>query len=348
MPADAGMVDLFKRELKLCKVTAEETLAVLTQGENYSDYAQGFLTAAQQIGASAFQVSVPAPVTHGGYAANLGKTTIAGNRPVIEALKAADIVIDLMFLLFSEEQNEITDSGTRMLLVVEPLEVLIRMFPDEDLRRRVEVGEALLGNAKKMHITSPSGTDVRYHLGAFPVMTEYGYTDQPGRWDHWPSGFMFTGAYEDGVDGKVVLAPGDIVCAFKRYVQSRVEIDIAKGYVIDVRGEGLDAALIRNYMAKFDDKARAISHIGWGLNQHADWHHMAVGDPHKELGMDALAYYGNVLFSTGPNTELGGENDTPCHLDMPLRGCTLTLDGETIIKDGNVLPADMKADITAQ
>ncbi len=347
MPTDAGMVDLFKRELELCKVTPEETVAVLTQGEGYADYAQSFLAAAQLIGARAYQVNVPAPIAHGGYAANIGKTPIAGNRPVIDALKAADIVIDLMFLLFSDEQNEVTASGTRMLLVIEPLEVLIRMFPNEDLRRRVEIGEHLLGNAKEMHITSPSGTDVRYRLGAFPVMTEYGYTDQPGRWDHWPAGFMFTGAYEDGVDGRVVLAPGDIVCAFKRYVQSPVEIVIEKGLVTDIRGDGLDAALIRNYMAKFDDKARAISHIGWGLNERADWHHMAVADPHKELGMDALAYYGNVLFSTGPNTELGGDNDTPCHLDMPLRGCTLTLDGETIIHDGDVVPPEMKADTGA-
>jgi len=123
------MVALFKRELELCKVTPEETLAVLTQGEGYADYAQGFLAAAQLIGATAYQVNVPAPIAHGGYAANIGKTPIAGNRPVIDALKAADIVIDLMFLLFSDEQNEVTASGTRMLLVIEPLEVLMRMFP---------------------------------------------------------------------------------------------------------------------------------------------------------------------------------------------------------------------------
>ena len=97
-------------------------------------------------------------------------------------------------------------------------------------------------------------------------------------------------------------------------------------------------------MDRFDEKAYAVSHIGWGLNERADWHHMAVADAQKELGMDALAYYGNVLFSTGPNTELGGDNDTPCHLDMPLRGCTLSLDGEVIVKDGEILPADMRAD----
>ena len=70
---------------------------------------------------------------------------------------------------------------------------------------------------------------------------------------------------------------------------------------------------------------------------------MAVADAQQEIGMDALSFYGNVLFSTGPNSELGGTNDTPCHLDMPLRGCTLTLDGEIIVKDGDVVPKEMRA-----
>ncbi|MBX3453721.1 MAG: hypothetical protein KF827_04225, partial [Ferrovibrio sp.] len=51
----------------------------------------------------------------------------------------------------------------------------------------------------------------------------------------------------------------------------------------------------------------------------------------------------NVLFSTGPNTELGGDNDTPCHLDMPLRGCSLFLDGQQVLKDGEVLIPEMRA-----
>jgi 2,5-dihydroxypyridine 5,6-dioxygenase len=344
MATDAAMVSLFKAELELCKVGPGETVAVLSEGDARADYARAFLLAAQQLGATAFQVNLPPRLQSGGFAGNMGKTSLAGNRPAIEALKGADIVIDLMFLLFSEEQLEITNSGTRMLLVMEPIEVLTRMFPNADLRRRVEVGQELLKKAKVMHITSPHGTDVTYRLGAYPVMTEYGYTDTPGRWDHWPSGFMFTGAHDDGVNGTVVLAPGDIVCAFRRFVESPVKFKIERGHVTDILGDGLEAALIRNYMASFNDKrAYAISHIGWGLNERANWHHMAVADPQKEIGMDALAYYGNVLFSTGPNSELGGTNDTPCHLDMPLRGCTLTLDGNVIVKDGEVVPREMRA-----
>lgn len=118
------------------------------------------------------------------------RTSITGNRPAIEALKSSDIVIDLVGLLWSAEQNEITQTGTRMLMVREPLEVLQRTFPRKSLRRRVEAAQEMLAAAEELHITSAAGTDVTYQLGTYPVLTQYGYTDTPGRWDHFAGGFL--------------------------------------------------------------------------------------------------------------------------------------------------------------
>jgi 2,5-dihydroxypyridine 5,6-dioxygenase len=58
--------------------------------------------------------------------------------------------------------------------------------------------------------------------------------------------------------------------------------------------------------------------------------------------MNALAFYGNVLFSLGPNTEVGGTNDTACHLDMPMRNCSLFLDGKPIVEKGRIVPGEMR------
>ena len=57
---------------------------------------------------------------------------------------------------------------------------------------------------------------------------------------------------------------------------------------------------------------------------------------------------GTYCFSTGPNGELGGHNDTHCHLDLPMRGCTLYLDDEPIVKDGEIVPAVVAAVGNAQ
>jgi len=273
---------------------------------------------------------------------NVGMNALAGNRPAIESLKRGDLVIDLVFLLFSRGQLGIQKAGARILFVVEPVDVLARMFPSQELRDRVEAGERRLAGSRELHFTNKTGTDVRYKLGSYLVLTEYGFTDTPGRWDHWPGGFLATSGDDDGVNGQVVMDRGDIIYPFKSYVREPIEFTIREGRIVDLKG-GVEAILLKDYIARFrDPKAYAISHIGWGLNHHAQWtcHATGVGG----IGMDGRAFYGNVLFSTGPNVELGGgTNDTHCHLDPPMRGCTLYLDDELIVKDGEVIPKDMRA-----
>lgn len=338
-------VDLCVKELELCGLHEGETVAVLSQMDERLDYANAFLAASRKLGATAFHVRLPeASTTLLGDAGAwmVGTTPLASNRPAIDALKQADLVIDLMFLLFSREQLEIQAAGTRMLLCVEPIDNLARLFPTRDLRRRVETSEELLAAAKTVRFTNRAGTDVTYQRGTYGTMTEYGYTDEPGRWDHWPAGFLLTGGNDDGVDGKVVVDRGDIIVTpFKKYVEDPVEITIERGQVVDIRG-GVDAELLRDYIAGFDDeKAYGISHIGWGCNEKARW--SGLQNDRRSIGMESRAFYGNVLFSTGPNTELGGANDTPCHIDIPMRNCSFYLDDEPILIDGEFTLDDLKA-----
>jgi len=344
MISPSAFVDLCVKELELCGVHEGETVAVLSQGDERLDYTTAFMAAADRLGAKSFHVRLGEMSTSVGGETGVwtvGTTPLAGNRAAIEALKQADIVIDTIFLLFSKEQMEIQESGTRILLCMEPVDNLARMFPSKDLRRRVEYGEHLLKQAKTLRFTNEYGTDVTYQLGAYPVMTQYGYTDTPGRWDHWPSGFVFTGGADDGVDGKVVIAPGDVLLPFKKYAEDPIEITIEKGRIQDIRGEGIDAALLNDYIEGFnDEKARGISHIGWGLMKEARWSSLATDT--RSIQMETRSFYGNVLFSTGPNQELGGSNDTACHIDIPMRNCSLYLDDEPIVVNGDIVVDEMR------
>jgi 2,5-dihydroxypyridine 5,6-dioxygenase len=60
-------------------------------------------------------------------------------------------------------------------------------------------------------------------------------------------------------------------------------------------------------------------------------------DREATIGMDARAFEGNFLFSFGPNNEAGGTRNTACHIDIPLRRCTVSLDGEVMVREGKVL-----------
>jgi 2,5-dihydroxypyridine 5,6-dioxygenase len=331
-------------ELRLCGIEEGSTVAVLSQGNQRPQYVDAFLQAARVLGATAFHLRLPDDEsTLDGDVGTwmVGETPLAGNRPAIEALKGVDLVIDTVFLLFSREQMEIQESGTRILACIEPIEHLREMFPTRRLRERVEFGGELLGSAEELRFTNEAGTDVTYRLGQYPVITQYGHTDTPGRWDHWPSGFLFTGGTDDGVNGRVVIAPGDIIFPFKTYVQTPIELTIEAGRIEHVGGPGVDAELLRSYMASFDDPdAYGIAHIGWGMLETARWNVLATD--RRGMGMHGRSFYGNVLFSTGPNQELGGPNDTPCHIDVPMRNCSLWLDERPIVVDGDIVVEEMK------
>jgi 2,5-dihydroxypyridine 5,6-dioxygenase len=338
--------DLCRDELELCGIAEGSTIAVLSQGNRKVDYVDAFLAAADQLGATGFNVRLPAvdsSLDGEDGVWEVGDTPLKGNRPAIEALKGVDLVVDTIFLLFSPEQMEIQESGTRVLLCIEPIEHIEAMQPNARLRERVEAGAEMLEKAKTLRFTNEAGSDVTYQLGAYPTMTQYGYTDTPGRWDHWPSGFLFTGGADDGVDGKVVIAPGDIIFPFKSYVQTAIELTIERGKITKIEG-GVDADLLREYMASFNDPdAYGISHIGWGMLETAQWSILA--HDRRGMGMHGRSFYGNVLFSTGPNGELGGPNETLCHVDVPMRNCTLYLDDEPIVVDGEIVIDVLKADV---
>jgi 2,5-dihydroxypyridine 5,6-dioxygenase len=335
-------VNVCREELRLCGVHEGEAVAILSSDDpgELMGHAGAFMQAAKELGALPYHVRVPAKRGKSAATWEVGTTPLTGHDPAMAALKAADIVIDLVFMLFSKEQLEIQASGTRILLAVEPDDVLSRLLPEPQLRERVEHAGELLTNAKTLRVEHDNGTDLLYRLGRYPVITEYGYTDEPGRWDHWPSGFLFTGAYDDGVEGTMVLEPGTITYPFKSYVRTPITLRVEEGRITDLSGE-LDADLMKDYMDQFrDPDGYAISHIGWGLNEKARWSGPSMDT--RGIGQEGRSFYGNVLFATGPNQELGGSNGSPCHLDIPLHGYSLYLDDRQIIDRGDVVVKELQ------
>lgn len=338
--ATPEQVALFRRELQLCEVGRGQTVAVLWEGDQLCDYAEASLEAASQLGAAVKAVHLanaeaPDPNER---LRRIGRNALSRDPVALAACCQADMVVDHMLLLFSPEQLAIQAAGARILLVVEPMEVLERLFPTAGLRRRVEAAERRLVAARALRFVNDAGTDVIYRIDGSRVLTEYGYSATPGRWDHWPGGFLATVALPNGVSGRVVMEVGDILYPLKELVSERIEFVIRDGQVQDIAG-GAQAKMLRRLMDDYaDPRAYAVSHIGWGLNQACRWDPALPG-----IGMDGRAHHGNVLFSLGPDTEFGGTNDTLCHLDMPMRDCTLWLDDELIVEAGDVVPSDMRA-----
>jgi 2,5-dihydroxypyridine 5,6-dioxygenase len=340
MISDIEMINAWNAVLTLSRLEPGQTVTILTSAASHPQTLRTAGIAAAALGAVVTRVDLP-PV-NGDKAlsrdslAYLGDTALTGNRAAIAALKASDIVLDLMTLLFSPEQHDILKAGAKILLAVEPPEILARMVPTAADRTRVKAAAERLRGAKEMHIVSGAGTDLRCALGEFPAVSEYGFVDEPGRWDHWPSGFVLTWPNEGQSNGRIVLDRGDILLPQKSYVVEPVQLTIVNGYCTAIEG-GVDADLLADYMASFNDlEAYALSHIGWGLQPRARWSALALYDREATIGMDARAYEGNFLCSLGPNNEAGGSRTTACHIDIPIRHCTVRLDGDEVVIRGKV------------
>jgi 2,5-dihydroxypyridine 5,6-dioxygenase len=339
--SDYQLIEAWKTVLTLSRLEPGQTVTLLTGAATHPQTLACALIATQSMGAIVNRLDLP-PV-NGEKAlsrdalAYLGETPLTGNRAAIAALKASDLVLDLMTLLFSPEQHEILASGAKILLAVEPPEVLVRMTPTLADKERVLAATRRIANAREMRVTSKAGTDLRCPLGAFPAIAEYGFVDEPGRWDHWPSGFALTFPNDGGANGRIVIDRGDILLPQKSYCTEPIALTVEGGYARNIEG-GVDAALLHEYILSFEDpEAFAISHIGWGLQRRAHWSTLGLYDREATLGMDARAFDGNFLFSLGPNSEGGGTRTTACHLDIPLRRCTVSLDGVDVVREGRTV-----------
>lgn len=327
------LVKLFQIEFKLCKVTPDESAIVLSSERSHEGYAAAALQALLNIGAKAFELKAVTPP--GRKEGSVGNTPVAGNRIALEALKAADFVVDLVFLLHSPEQAEILEAGTRILLVVEPPSVLMRQLPTEELRLSVKRGAAKLRKARSLRVVSEVGTDLQMKIGEYPVIEQYGFADEPGRWDHFPSAFFYTWPNEGETNGRVVLSKGDLIWPLNKYLDTSVTLTIENGYIRDIEG-GVDAEILRAAFESFDDpEAYAVAHIGWGVDPRSKFD--ALRSEPASVGNDSRSFAGNVQFSTGPNLEVGGTRATLGHFDMPMLGCTLLLDEQPVVLNGQII-----------
>lgn len=336
--ASSDLLSAFTREFRLCKLARNEHVVILSEPESRGDYVAAAFGAAQACGAQVVAATVPSgsaaplPSTHTG--AGPGLQAVLEDTAAQDLLKSADFVVDLTKegFIHAPVQDEILETGTRILFICDAPDVLLRNMPREDDKHRVQQGVDLLNQAETMRVTSASGTDLTVRLHGAEPMFQVGFADDPGRWDHWPSTMVM--CWPEISDGQIVLAPGDILLPFKEYVREPVTLQVAGGHIQKIDG-GADAHMLNTFFDDFADKwGRSLSHMGWGLLRSADWFATAMYGKGEIMGMDARAFAGNFLWSTGPHPVLGRESYA--HVDVAMRDCTVRVDDTTVVEGGRL------------
>ena len=341
-PAKLAM--LYRKQFELCRVKSGETIAVVSDLGTRREYVQAAFAAADDLGADVYELCVNSIPSW----TRVGVPTIGKCKGTLEAVSAADMLVIFHVPLFTRWLKQVTTGGTRVLMIIDAPDDLEQLMAPPGLKEACKHAESVYRRTKKVRVTSDAGTDLAYECGEYPVMTQWGYADEPGHFDHWGGGHIHTFPNEGSAHGTVVFQPGDIVILpYCRYVVDPVRLEIRAGHIARIDG-GLDAKLMRDWLedGRKDGDDRdpfAVSHLGWGLNPQARWYGIALnGDEPERHRAAARTFPGNFLFSTGPNTQGGGKRDTKGHYDVPMRDCTVALDGDVVIDKGRIVDPRMK------
>lgn len=354
---EARWIAAFTTVLRRCAIVPGDVVAILSESQSRPVLVELADLAAQQLGARVFRLVVPTPASAVSIPIRSTGASDALQRlaPVVGALAASTLVVDCTVegLLHAPELADILAGGARLLMVSnEHPEILERCLPDERLETMVRADMKRLRNAatgpssaaSMLRVTSQAGSDLTVDLSGARIGGVWGYCTKPGQVAHWPGGLCLAFPAAGSVHGTLVLAPGDVNLAFKRYLRDRIVLTIERDTIVAIDGDGVDADLMRGYWQSWEAldghrHAYAVSHVGWGLNPDARWDALAFYDKRDCNGTELRAFRGNFLYSTGAN-EVAGRR-TLGHFDLPMRHCTISVGGDTVVERGVVLTPEV-------
>ena len=338
---EAKWIDTFVDVFRLCGVQPGEACAILSETQSRPVLVQLSELALARLGARWFhvvlptpRVSAPVPVRSTGASDAIGRL-----QPVVSALAGSGFIADCTVegLQHAVELPEILKGGARVMVVSnEHPEILERTVPLAEDDAPVREAMRRLKGAQQMRVTSAAGTDLTVSLAGARIGGVWGFSAKPGSLTHWPAGLVLAFPAAGSVNGTLVMAPGDVNLTFKRYLADAVTLRIADDHVNAIEGRSVDADLMRGYFEAWGDRsAYAVSHVGWGLNRRARWDAMTFYDKADFNGTELRAFAGSFLYSTGAN-EVANRH-TLGHFDLPMRGCTVSIDGQVVVQDGALL-----------
>jgi leucyl aminopeptidase (aminopeptidase T) len=190
--------------------------------------------------------------------------------------------------------------------------------------------KATMATGKELHITSPEGTDITFKIEGRPFFVSDGIISAedvakggPAVSVYLPAGEAYSTPVAGSGDGKIVIPLG--YSQGKEVTNLTLTFAGGKMTAMTGTGPGFDS-MKKAYDATTDPGKDLLSYIDFGINPNVKiW-------PASKLGNWVQA--GMVSIGTGNNMWAGGDNKAAFDAGGHLGGCTVTLDGKTIIEKG--------------
>src|SRR3954452_21005 len=245
---------------------------------------------------------------------------------VAEAMAAADVLLapTVQSLSHTAARKRATENGARVATlpgVTEDMLARVMSADMEGLRKKGHAVADALGRATEARITDANGTDLRLDLSGREAIPDAGELTEPGAFGNLPCGEGFISPA--GGEGTLVI---DGSMAGIGLVDEPVVLVVEGGHLTSARG-GQGMAFME-LLTEHGDDATTIAELGVGTNEKAKLTGEILEDE-KILGTCHVAF--------GASAGIGGTVQVPVHLDCVVTKPTLELDGEAVVRDGQLL-----------
>jgi leucyl aminopeptidase (aminopeptidase T) len=249
-------------------------------------------------------------------------------RSIAAAMTAADVVLapTVQSLSHTEARAAATAAGVRLAtLPGVTAEMLARVMSAdmEGLRRKGNAVAAALESGSEARISCAGGSDLRLGLEGRHAIPDAGDLRAAGAWGNLPCGEGFIAPVEGTGEG-TLMVDGSI--AALGLVDEPVALTVSDGHLTAAEGEA--GAKLMELLTAHGPDGTNVAELGIGTNEKAILTGEVLEDE-KILGTAHVAF--------GASASMGGTVQVPVHLDCVITRPTVEVDGEAIVRDGELL-----------
>jgi len=298
------------------KVKPEETVLIVTDTDKLR-IAEAFVYAAASIGAKTV-ASVMEPAQ---------EHAKEPPKPVAEAMKAAQVVLipTSESLSHTDARRAATQAGARIASMPGITEDMMRIGGLTADYKQIAVLTKkvadIVETAKKVRVTTPSGTDLTMSIEGRPPLKDTGLYHKPSEWGNLPAGEVCLAPIEGTTNGVLIID------SMGSTVTQPLKATVKDGWA--KRFDGPDAGRLEGILKSADRNAYNIGELGIGTNSKARITGNVLEDE-KVLG--------TVHIALGDNTSYqGGHTKSKIHLDGMLLQPTVKVDTRVLMQKGKLL-----------
>ncbi len=183
----------------------------------------------------------------------------------------------------------------------------------------------VLTSGKEACLTTREGSDLTMSLADRQAHVLAALATEPGQFCAFPDGEAAISPLEGTAKG-ILLNPFCMEKEELGFLKEGMSLKVDGGKVVKIEG-GAVANQLLAFLEQIGDSARNIAELGIGTNPKA-----RIGVTIREMKKS----WGTAHIALGDSKSLGGKVESPLHMDIVFREPNLVVDGQTVIKEGQI------------